>query len=202
MGATYGAHARCPWFGVPLTPKGDRSQMSSGAPLVAPSGISGASSGSSRKPSLVEQPTYRWKNLAENNICMCSSHEQFPEHIAKLVDHVRKNRDPSSLSVEDVRNDMDLEALELSINETAVEDYFKRTVFVKSRALNSLRQIDKYQLVKQIVPNVKSKLKVSNPMPDMLYEYKSIEAFPQQQGQLRSMRKEMIANSQGLIYPF
>ncbi len=83
-----------------------------------------------------------------------------------------------------------------------MEDYCKRTVFVKPRALNSLHQIDKYQMVKLIVPNVKSKLRVSIPMPDMLYEYKSIEAFPQQQGQLRSMKKEMIANSQGLIYPF
>jgi hypothetical protein len=39
-------------------------------------------------------------------------------------------------------------------------------------------------------------------MPDSAYGCKGIEAFSQQQGQLRFMGDEMIANSQGLIYPF
>ena len=57
-------------------------------------------------------------------------------------------------------------------------------------------------MAKHIVPDFGSKLKVSIPVPDMLYGYNCLRAFPQQQAQLRSIGNEMIANTQGLLYPF
>jgi hypothetical protein len=57
-------------------------------------------------------------------------------------------------------------------------------------------------MAKHAVPNVASKLKVSTPVPDMLYGYNRIGAFPQQQAQLLSMGNEMVANTQDLMYPF
>ena len=73
-------------FVMPPTP------ASSYAPSVAPSEISGSSTGSGRKK-LVEDPLYCQNNLAENNIYMRSYLDQFPDHITSLVDQLRKNRD-------------------------------------------------------------------------------------------------------------
>ena len=172
------------------------------APSVTPSGISSAPTGSSRKKSLVEEPSYRRTNLGENNIYIRSSREQFPNHIANLVDHVRKDRDSPGPSPDQVWQDMGLEYLEMGTGEPDVEDYFKSKIFAKPEPLGSLKRIDKIPMAKHIVPDVGSKLKVSIPVPDMLYGYNSIGAFPQQQAQLRFMGNEMVANSQDLIYPF
>jgi hypothetical protein len=49
---------------------------------------------------------------------------------------------------------------------------------------------------KHAVPDVGSKVKVSIPMPDLLYGYNRLGAFT------RSMGMEMVANSNGLVYPF
>ncbi|KAF7861552.1 hypothetical protein EAF04_008114 [Stromatinia cepivora] len=173
-------------------------------PSVALSNTSGASTGSSRKKSLVEDPSYRRMNLGENNIYMRSSREQFPDHIANLVDHIYKDRDSPGPSSDQIWQDMSLENLEMGTGEPDVEDYFKNKIFDKPEPLSNLKRIDKNPMAKYNVPNIGSKLKVSIPVPDMLYGYNSIEAFPlpQQQAQLRSMGNEIIANSQDLIYPF
>lgn len=62
-------------------------------PSVALSYTSGASTGSSRKKTLAEDSSYRRTDLGKNNSYMRSSRGQFPDHIANLVDHVRKDRD-------------------------------------------------------------------------------------------------------------
>lgn len=54
---------------------------------------------------------------------------------------------------------------------------------------------------KHTVPQVDPKLKVSTPVPDMLYGYNR-SAFPKQQVQLISMGSEVVANNQDLLYPF
>jgi hypothetical protein len=56
-------------------------------------------------------------------------------------------------------------------------------------------------MFKHAVPDPGSKLKVSTPVPDMLYAYTD-GAFAQQQTQLMSMGTSMMANNLGLIYPF
>src|SRR5947209_2144296 len=81
------------------------------APSVALSKTSSACTGSSRKK-LVEDPYYRQNDLAENNIYMRSSREQYPEHIASLVDELRMDRNSPGPSSDHVWQDMGLEYLE------------------------------------------------------------------------------------------
>jgi len=173
------------------------------APPVALSGISSASSGFSRK-SLVEDPFYRVMNLAENNIFTRSVHEEFPEDIASLVDYVRKDRDSPGPSSDQLRQDTDLERLEMGTGESDVEEYFHANVFPNPKLSDRLQCTNRNPMAKQVVPDVgsKLKLKVSTPVPDMLYGYNRNRAFHQQQAQLLSMGTDMVANSQGLIYPF
>ena len=179
----------------------DDSRVSWYGPPAAPSDMSGASTGSSRK-GLVEDPFYRRMNLAENNIYMRDYYEEFPEDIAGLVDHVRKDRDSPGLSSDQLRQNTRLYDLEMGTAELAVENYFKSNIFPDPGPSDNLKRIDKNPMAKQVVPDVGSKLKVSTPWPDMLYGYNSLGAFPQQQTQLRSMGTDMVANSQDLTYPF
>lgn len=179
----------------------DDSQVSGYGPSVALSDISGASAGSSRK-SLVEDPYYRDNNLAENNIYMRSFYEEFPVDIAGLVDHVRKDRDSPGVSPDLVKQNIRLERLEMGTGEPDVERYFHAHVFPDPEPTDILQRTDRNPMAKHAVPDFGSKLKVSTPVPDMLFGYNRNGAFPQQQTQLRSMGNEMVANTQGLLYPF
>jgi hypothetical protein len=140
-------------------------------------------------------------NLAENNIYLRSSREQYPKHIANLVDSIHRDRDSPGPSLDQVLQDTGLECLQRGTTEPAVENYFKANIFPDPKPLDSLKRIDKYPMAKRTVPDVGSKLKVSTPYPDMLYGYNR-GAFPQQQTQLRAMGNEMVANNQDLLYPF
>ena len=181
---------------------GEDNSVSWYGPSVAPSDISGASAGSSRKK-LVEDPYYRQNNLAENNIYMRSAREQYPVHIASLVNKVCMDRDSPGPSLDQIWQDMGLENLEMGTGEPDVEDYFRGKIFAKPAPQDSLKRIDKNPMAKQVVPDVGSKLKVSTPVPDMLYGYNRLGAFTHgHQAQFRSMGNEMAANSQDLIYPF
>ncbi|RDL33272.1 uncharacterized protein BP5553_08711 [Venustampulla echinocandica] len=160
----------------------DDSQASWYGPLVAPSDISGASTSSSRK-SLVEDPSYRDMNLTANHIYIRPSYEQLPEHITSLVDQVRRNRDSPGPSLKQVLQDTRLAELEMGTAESKVES-------------------DRLPMAKHAVPDFGSKLKVSTPVPDLLYGYSRTGAFHQQQAQFPSMGNEMVASSNGLVYPF
>ncbi|KAH9216200.1 hypothetical protein DL95DRAFT_297485, partial [Leptodontidium sp. 2 PMI_412] len=150
---------------------------------------------------LVENPFYRSMNLAANNIYLRTPSEQYPIHIANLIDSIRRDRDSPGPSLDRVRHDPGLERLEMGTTEAAVENYFKANIFPDPELSNGLYRIDRNPIAKRAVPDVGSDLKVSTPSPDMLYGYNR-EAFPQQQTQLRSMGNEMVANTQDLIYPF
>ena len=84
--------------------------------------------------------------------------------------------------------------------EPDVERYFQTNVFPNPKSSDSLLRTDRLPMA--TVPDVGSNLKVSTPVPDMLFGYNRNGAFPQQQAQLISMGTEMVANSQDLIYPF
>jgi hypothetical protein len=85
-----------------------------------------------------------------------------------------------------------------------VECYFQRNVFpFPANTLESaLECAAKHPMTRGVVPDAGSNLKVSSPWADMLYGYHRYEAFPQQQAQLISMRNEMLANSDHVVYPF
>lgn len=75
-------------------------------------------------------------------------------------------------------------------------------MFPRSRSGDVLDRSDRQPMARHAVPSADSKLKVSNPKPDMLFGYSRHAAFLQQQAQLISMGSEMVATSQNLIYPF
>ena len=82
-----------------------------------------------------------------------------------------------------------------------MEKYFHTYIFPDPELTDILKRTDRNPMAKHTVPDVGSNLKVSTPVPDMLFGYTD-EAFPQQQIQLISMGNEIVANSQSLIYPF
>ncbi|KAG9228381.1 hypothetical protein BJ875DRAFT_446929 [Amylocarpus encephaloides] len=172
----------------------DGSRVSSYAQSVTSSDISGASTGLSRKKSLVEDPNYRRLNLAVNNIYMRPSREQFPQHIARLLNEVRKNRDSPGPSLDQVCQDTRLEDLEMGTREPDVEKNFHTYVFPDPELTDILKRTDRNPMAKHTVPDVGSKIKVSTPVPDMLFGYTD-EVFPQQQAQLIFMGNKIVANS-------
>ncbi|KAG5771368.1 hypothetical protein H9Q72_002057 [Fusarium xylarioides] len=189
-------------FAVPPTPAstGSRSRADMDSRSIDTSNITGSSGPSGR--SLVENPLYRDMKLAANNICMRSSREQFPEHVADLIDHMRRDRDSPGPALDEVWEDKALEELGMGAAEPDVEKYFQTRVFPDGEPGDSLKRSDRQPMAKHIVPSTGSCLKVSTPVPDMLYGYNRQKAFSKQQAQLISMGTEMVANNQGLMYPF
>lgn len=169
---------------------------------IGQSDIAASTSGSGRSSGkLVENPLYRVANLASNNIYLRSRREQFPEHISSLVDHVGRDRDSPGPSAENVRQDEDLEALEMGAPEGDVQNYFEAEIFLRSAS--ALKRSDRLPMAKGVVSDAGSNLKLSTPMPDILYGYNRVGAFTEgQQAHFNSMGNEMTANSQNLIYPF
>ncbi|KAF1994144.1 hypothetical protein P154DRAFT_557414 [Amniculicola lignicola CBS 123094] len=189
---------------MPPTPAstGSRSyRADADAASVVPSDITGSGRSSGR--SLVEDPFYREQNLAANGIHMRRRYDPVPEHIASLVDHVRQDRNSPGPSSDEVWQDTDLYNLSMGAGESKVEDYFKGTIFPNPGSSGTLDRADRQPMSKHTVPSTGSKFKVSNPVPDMLYGYNRLGAFPDQQIQLISMGNENgTANNQGLLYPF
>jgi hypothetical protein len=185
-------------FVVPPTPASTALHLSSYAESVPTRGSSRSSG-----RSLVEDPLYRDANLATNNIYMRSYLEQLPDHIASLVDHVRKDRDSPGPSTEQLKQDTRLAELWMGSAESKVEQYFKNEVFPDPGPSDVLQSSGRLPMSKHTVPDVGSKVKVSTPVPDILYGYNRLGAFTDgQKAQFTSMGNEMVANSDGLVYPF
>ncbi|KAF1992755.1 hypothetical protein P154DRAFT_583498 [Amniculicola lignicola CBS 123094] len=185
---------------VPPTPASTVSQshrMESES--IAPS----ESTASGRKTALVESPGYRDFNLAQNGIYIKSSREKPPEHIANLINHMRKDRQSPGPSRDEVWEDAALEALGDGSTEAQVEKYFSTKVFPDYDPPGVLVRAERLPMFKHVTPTQRSTHhKISTPVPDLLYGYRNREAFPQQQLQLSSMESHLWVNSQRLIYPF
>ena len=188
-------------FAVPSTPASAASR--SVARTLGPFDAASYAGGSSRSTgrSLVENPFYRSANLFSNNIHMRSRREQYPEHVRSLVELVGRDRDSPGPSADDVRQDEDLEALEMGATEGDVQTHFQAEIF--PRSAGTLKSNERLPMAKHAVPDVRSKFKVSTPVPDILYGYNRTRAFTEgQQSKFNSMGNEMAANSQNLTYPF
>jgi hypothetical protein len=186
-------------FVIPAS-TGSRSYGQSFVPFDA---ASSTGSGRSSGARLVEDPNYREINLAANNIYMRPLYEQLPEHITSLIDHVGRDRDSPGPSLDQIRQDAELNELWMGSAEPNVEKYFQTNIFPNPEPSNPLKRTDRLSMPRSAVPAVVgSAYKVSTPIPDMLYGYSRNGAFPQQQAQLLSMGTEMVANSQSLLYPF
>ncbi|KAM3071601.1 hypothetical protein ACMFMG_009477 [Clarireedia jacksonii] len=181
-------------YAVPLTP----------ARSVGTFDAASSTGGSSRSGrSLVENPLYRDANLAANNIYLRPLREQLPNHITGLVEHVGRDRDSPGPSLDQVRHDARLNELWMGSAEPRVEKYFQTNIFPDPEPSDSLKRTDRLPIAKHAIPEVGSNLKISGPVPDMLYGYNRTGTFTEgQQTQFNSKGNEMVANSQGLVYPF
>lgn len=187
---------------VPPTPASIRSQSYVPSMENRSTSMNSSSAGSSRKKG-VEDPKYRRKHLAQNNISLHPYHEDWPEHVAKIVTSIRKERSSPGPSLEDIRHDDALHDLETGDRESAVEGYFGK-IFTKPSPTSFLRRDDRIPMSKEVVPNINNilNLKITNPIPDMLFGYREATAFPQRFAQFDFWSNELEANSQGLICPF
>ncbi|KAK7927918.1 hypothetical protein PG985_004916 [Apiospora marii] len=200
-------------YAVPPTPISAESSFVDGkvwAPSQAgsftQSDFTGATpaSGRSSARSLVEDPLYRSINLAANNIHMRPLREQYPEHIAGLVDDMSRDRNSPAPTLDEILGDEELNELWMGTGEPEVEGYFRDHLFSKPAPSDTLKRSERQPMTKHTVPTTGSTYKVSTPVPDMLYGYNRQKSFPQQHLQLLSMGTEMVANNQyqPLLYPF
>lgn len=169
----------------------------------ASSEVNGSSSEPSTKTG-VEGPDYQFRNLAANNIYMRSSRDQRPDHVTDLINQMRRDRGSPCPTPDQVWEDKGLEKLAMGANKSVVRKYFQKTIFPDPDPGDSLQCSDGEPMAEHAIPSTSSILKVSIPVPDILYGYNEQEAFPQQQTQLVSMGTEMMGNDQnpGIIYPF
>jgi hypothetical protein len=165
----------------------------------APSNITGSSTGSSRKK-LVEDPSYRQVNLGLNNIYLRSPTEPVPEHVAQLLTEIRRGNESPGPSLDQVRQDTDLQALEMCASETEVEQYFNKNLFPVPGSSEALRRTDKNPMSKNTVPEIDSRMKLSTPVPDALFGYNRMVFF-QHKAHL-VMADEFSPNPLNIVFPF
>jgi hypothetical protein len=151
----------------------------------------------------IEISTYRVENLAMNNIYM-RPRENFPKHIDSLLKRVNKDRVSLGPSSKQIENDTELHTLENGASEAAVRKYFGENIFPNLRQLsNGLKLNESLSMLREIIPDAENTVRVSTPMPDMLFGYKRDVAFSwQQQRQILNMGSEMLANKDDMMYPF
>lgn len=140
---------------------------------------SAGGSGRSSGRSLLESPFYRSMNLAANNIFLRHPCEQFPKHVTSLVGHVGRDRESPGPSLDRLRQDTELYDLGMGSAEPKVEKYFQANIFPDPKSWDSLQRTDRLPMAKGVVSEVGSNLKVSGPVPDMLYGYNRHGAFYQ-----------------------
>ncbi|KAK3332612.1 hypothetical protein B0T19DRAFT_482849 [Cercophora scortea] len=149
-------------FALPSMPASATSRSS---PVgVDPRSIT-ASDISQRSPgrSLVEDPLYRFVNLAQNGIHFRGLDQEYPIDIANLVREVGKNRDSPGPSPEQVRNDAALYNLEMDGGEPDVEEYFRSNIYPFSDPTGALQRRDRQPISKHAVPNTGSKNRLMYP---------------------------------------
>ncbi|KAH7126474.1 hypothetical protein B0J13DRAFT_454440 [Dactylonectria estremocensis] len=153
---------------------------------------------------LVEQSSYREHNLFANNIFMRSPRDPLPDHVAELVTLVRRSRDSPGITHDQVLQDQALEDLGADADEGHVAAFFREFVLREDNAQHSLQRHEGTPMLECTVPNTASDLRVSKPVPDILYGYRLRNAFPSQWTQLLPLVKEVSATNlrSSSLYPF
>ena len=160
------------------------------------------SSSKSRGKSLVEDPLYRSRNLALNNIFLLRVLQELPEQVGRLVDDIRNDYHALAPTMDEVRRDAALHTLEMGAAETEVKQFFRSRIFPESSLENSLKQNSELPLSNRVVVGAIHPYRISTPKPDLIYGYRRDVFSLQQNSILWSMGDEMVANSQDLLYPF
>lgn len=181
----------------------DDPRPGSRASVVDLSGNPISTDGSDRSEmALVKSSTYRVMNLAQNHIYYLDPMKEFPEYIEELVRFVSSDRDSPGPPPDLTTQINDVHDLVTGSSKFDVKTYFHKGIF-PNLPKSDLKLVESFPMSREAVPNVGSKLRVSTPVPDILYGYeRGIEFSQQQQAQLIEMGTEMIANSHDAIYPF
>ena len=160
------------------------------------------SSGRSKGKSLVEDPFYRVRNLALNNIFFLRVLEELPEQVGCLVDEIRNDHHSLAPTIDEVSLDTALHNLEMGVTEAEVKDFFKSKIFPEKLLGDRLMHSSDLPFASGAVIGANHPHKVSIPKPDLVYGYNRGTFSMQQSTNLWSMGTEMVANSQDLLYPF
>ena len=167
-------------FLVPTVPasSGSRSRRA-GAESVTSWGVSSGITDSTRSSpkTLVENPHYRTLNLAANHIFLRTRSDPILGHIADLVARIGRDRDSPAPALDEVSQDRILEGFIMGVAEPDVQMYFSGRIFPHCSPGGVLYRCDRQPMAKHTVPNVDSKLRISTPVPDLLYGYRRFEAF-------------------------
>ncbi|KFY26903.1 hypothetical protein V491_01118 [Pseudogymnoascus sp. VKM F-3775] len=168
---------------------------------ATPEDASEASTMSNRQ-SLVESPRYR-SHLGENGIELLPSYISLPEHISDFVTHLWKYRNPTGPSESQIQLDTELACLREGIAEGGVASYFQKHLFLTPEPLDGLKCSFKLPMARHAVPGVDSKLRVSVPVPDIIYGYSLRDAFTkEEQSKMNFMTSSVFVNNEDLSFPF
>ncbi|PHH89359.1 hypothetical protein CDD83_6205 [Cordyceps sp. RAO-2017] len=185
-----------------LSPSHPRSRAGSDLVSGPPPEMTGATRelGLLTSRSLVEDPFYRRRNLPLNGIHYREPYETMPSHIEVLISYVRRDRDSPRPSLDELKRDKELQSLPSGAIESDIEQYFRTHVFPYPTKLELLQRSDRVPMIRQTIPNKVSNanLRVSNPVPDILYGYNSSMVLTGQQ----ASEMDGPANHAGLVYPF
>jgi hypothetical protein len=115
--------------------------------------------------------------LAANNIYLHPHDEPLPEHIAELDNYVGRNRDSPGPSLDQVKQDPELNELWIGATEAKVEDYSRGKIFPKYGSSDSVNRAEKQPMARCTVPNSSSDFKVSTPVPDLCMDIPAMGHF-------------------------
>ncbi|KAF4961101.1 hypothetical protein FGADI_517 [Fusarium gaditjirri] len=148
---------------------------------------------------LVENPLYRDSNLAFNNIFLLDSRTKLPDHLAALVESLKRAR--SSPEPDPTENN-GLYAMEAGASEAEVKDFFRESILPPDSKTGTIKRSDRVFVSKCVMPVTKPHLKLSIPVPDMLFGYRFTALELEHGNEITSCGNFAIANNEGLTFPF
>ncbi|KAH7175927.1 hypothetical protein EDB81DRAFT_634757 [Dactylonectria macrodidyma] len=155
---------------------------------------------------LVEHSDYRECNLNANNIFMQELGEALPPNVAELITSIRQNQNTSTITRAEVLQDSMLQGFIFhgaQACEEQVDDYFRREIIPTGDQRDCLQRDLKKPMRYEVVPNTAlNGMRVSTPIPDVLYGYDLKKAFPHQRAHILLLVQEVKANNSLLLYPF
>ncbi|KAK8128771.1 hypothetical protein PG984_009879 [Apiospora sp. TS-2023a] len=180
-------------------------------PATATGTVQTESTTSTRR--LVEQPDYRSKNLAENNIHLLprTSRIPLPKYVSDVCDDMRKpGVSPAPTPQELLREMARLGKLQNDgAAESRVEDFFKENVFPTATTVadDGLELVSKPTFL-HCIPNGPTPNKVSRPVPYLVYGYDATDSgmpfshVQKSAGAMMDPRLGIIDSGKVLSFPF
>ncbi|KAH8676982.1 hypothetical protein BGZ61DRAFT_396582 [Ilyonectria robusta] len=181
-------------FAEPIAPTSEPSLLSEVDTMPS---TTVASNNSSTKHS-----SYRVKNLRSNKITLRHPLDQLPENVQKIVHDISTDGEWEGPSIDDLKSDYEFHHLQSGRAESKVTSYWRRMVFLEPGSREKIESCSNIPMKTHCVPCI-GEHRISTPVPDILYGYSYLNAFPDEQmDQFVGMGSEMVVNSSNLAYPF